>query len=353
MRNRFAVAGLAHTIVLGLATLAFGHEFWIEPSALRAAPGARIDLALKVGHGADLTELPRRADRYVRFTATDARGQHDVPGVEGAAPAGFLRPSEAGAVVLAYVSEPNRVELEAAAFERYLKEEGLEHVIELRKSAGRAAEKSVETYSRSAKAIVSVSRGAEREKGGPGGVDVRQPLGLPLELVPDADPAEWTLGGSASLRLLQDGKPIANVLVRATAMDQFECQRSARTDEEGRVRFTISHAGRWRFNAVQMTVLDRPAKSAADEPGYRSIWASLVLEVADATPAKPTANEAPPAVEEPRPKSGESKGVSVRPAASGQRAAADDRCHQPAVGGQRRVAAGERRQAGCVPPPQS
>ncbi len=296
MRNRFAIASIAHTIALGLATLAFGHDFWIEPSALRVAPGTRVDLSLKVGHGSDLTELPRRAGRFVRFTATDAKGEQDVPGIDGASPAGILRPSREGPVILAYEGAPNRTELEAEAFERYLREEGLEAVIELRKSAGRSGERAVEAYSRSAKAIISVSAETERTKGEPSGIDVCQPIGLPLELVPDTNPAEWRVGTSATLRLLRDGKPIANVLVRATAMDQFECQRSARTDQDGRVRFTVSHAGRWRFNAVQMTVLERPATAAADEPGYRSVWASLVLEVAnEAAQTRQTTPAAPPA----------------------------------------------------------
>ena len=49
MRNRFAVAGLAQAIALGLATLAFGHEFWIEPSALRAVREA-MQLELNAFH---------------------------------------------------------------------------------------------------------------------------------------------------------------------------------------------------------------------------------------------------------------------------------------------------------------
>jgi uncharacterized GH25 family protein len=294
MRHRIAMVGLAQALSLCLGGLAFGHEFWIEPSAMRVAPGARIDLTLKVGHGADLTELPRNSDRFVSFRSRDAHGDHDIPGVEGASPAGILRPGEQGPLVLSYVSTSHRVELEAAKFERYLLEEGLERVIEERKAEGRSGERAVEGYSRCAKAIVSVAGASAAQPGEPSHVDVRTPIGLALELVPDSDPAEWTLGGSASLRLLSEGKPAANVLVRATAMDQFEYQRSARTDAEGRVRFDVAHSGRWRFNAVQMSRVESKETQEKDAPGYRSVWASLLVDVSPRAAAAVPTGEAPP-----------------------------------------------------------
>ncbi len=59
--------------------------------------------------------------------------------------------------MIGYRSRPTSLEQDAAKFENYLREEGLERIIDQRKQAGRSNMPGLEIFSRCAKAIVSSS----------------------------------------------------------------------------------------------------------------------------------------------------------------------------------------------------
>jgi uncharacterized GH25 family protein len=270
---------------LTTAATALAHEFWIEPSHHVGSCNEPIRIDLKVGHGPDLTVLPRNPERYERFVVAGPSGERDVLGVDGAAPAGIVRPADVGTYLVGYRSRSSSVELPPAKFEAYLKEEGLESTLLRRIEQGRSAAPGRERFSRCAKSIVVIGDAPH--------VGFDRSLDFRLELFPERDPRELVPGESATFRLLFDGAPLANVLVRATAMDQFEHQRSARTDAQGRVTLPIAHPGRWRLNAVHMLELAPDAGRSADTADfvadYESLWASLTFEVPDARPSSPPA----------------------------------------------------------------
>src|SRR6187402_873492 len=128
---RFA---LAVTLLIASATHASAHDFWIEPSSYRPTVGQRIDIDLRVGEQFSGEAVERNPLRIVRFAATDALGKEEpILGIDKRAPAGLWRPKSAGLFAIAYESNVTPIELEAQKFERYLEEEGLQHVIALRK----------------------------------------------------------------------------------------------------------------------------------------------------------------------------------------------------------------------------
>jgi uncharacterized GH25 family protein len=268
--------------IVAASSAVFAHEFWIDPASMRVAVNTPIKLDLKVGCETELTILPRDPSRFERFVMVSPSDESDVAGVDGRAPAGIARPMSAGVHVVAYRSTSSTVDLDAAKFEKYLRDEGLEYAIQRRAELGQTNQRGRERFSRCAKALVVVGD-APRE-------NFDKVLGLPFEIIPDQDPRDVGATPRSTFRALLNGKPLPNALVRATRMDA-EKILAARTDAEGRVSFALPSEGRWRLNAVHVTELPKD-----DAQQWESLWASLVFEAGE--PAKPGAAAKPRATDD-------------------------------------------------------
>jgi uncharacterized GH25 family protein len=257
--------------VLLLGTLAtpalLAHNFWIEPTAFTPAPGQRVAVRLRVGQELQGDPVPRDPSLMKRFVTVGPSGAEvAVPGVPNTEPAGFLALQAPGLYTIVYESGRSAVELEAAKFETYLKEEGLEMVSARRARAGKTAAPAREVFSRSAKSLVAVGDGS-----GPGFDRV---LGLRLELVAEKNPYALANGGELPVRLLYEGKPLAGSLVMALQRGRPGAVASARSDSKGRATLKLDRPGLWLIKAVHM--IPAPADAGAD---WESFWASLTFAV--------------------------------------------------------------------------
>ncbi len=281
-------------LVLTAAAPAGAHDVWLEPAAFAPEPGATVAVRILVGDRFEGEPVPRNPRRIARLVAVgpeapDRAGasaespgalaqpsvaglvnrglaETPLPGVDGVDPAGFLRPAASGLHLLAYVSTRAPLTLPAEKFERYLREEGLERVVEERARAGRSREPGREVYSRCAKSLVAV--------GGGGGEAYRHLLGCPFELVAESDPYALAAGGELGVRVLVRGEPLAGVLVVALPGAAPEAAVRARSDAAGRVVLPLDRPGVWLVKAVHME--KAPPGLAAD---WESWWASLTFAV--------------------------------------------------------------------------
>ncbi len=259
---------LSAMLIALFAVSLHAHDFWIEPSSFHVEPGASVSLALRVGEQFRGEPVGRNSARIRRFVVSGPAGEQVVGGEEGADPAGSVRLVTPGLYLVAYHNSPSSITLEAAKFEPYLEEEGLERIIALRSERGESALPAREIYSRCAKALVLSGNGPTA------GYDRR--LGFPLELVPEADPYA-SRGGRLPVRILFQGRPLEGALVVALAKNEPRRKLAVRSDHDGRVAFELG-AGRWLVKAVHM--LPAPKGSGAD---WESLWASLTFEL----PARP------------------------------------------------------------------
>ena len=259
---------LVRAVALAAAAVApsaaAAHDFWIEPNAFALSVGEPLTLRLRVGEAFRGDPVPRRAAAIERFSLLGPEGEVAVPGVEGADPAGVVRPSTPGVHVIAYRGRRSAIALAPELFEGYLREEGLERVAAARRHAGTSGRPGREVFSRCAKTLVRVepARGAGWARA----------AGLELEILPDADP--WAaVGGTIPFRVLHRGTPLAGVQVVAMERDRPGERRLGRTDAGGRVAFHL-RPGTWLLKTVHMLVA--PPDTGAD---WESLWASLTLEI--------------------------------------------------------------------------
>ncbi len=264
MRHGIA-AILAASLMLAPAV---AHEFWIEPALYRVPPKSTIDIRLRVGANFEGQVVKRSAKRVVRFEALGPGGQRPVMGDDGAEPAGSVALDEPGLHIIVHQNSHAKTELEAAKFNAYLKDEGLDAIVKEREARGESQKPGREAYARYAKALVCV--GADK-----GGED--RPVGLPLELVLEGKVCELKAGNKLMLKLLFEGKPLEGAQLTALSRKAPNKRIVTRTDKDGRAAFELDDAGVWLIAGVYM----QPAPKAL-EADWESFWASITFEVAAA-----------------------------------------------------------------------
>jgi uncharacterized GH25 family protein len=259
---------VAALVVLGalLASPALSHDFWIEPSSFHPAAGSELAVSLRVGEHFRGEPVPRADPRIVKFVLSSASGETPIGGFPGTDPAGLIRVSTPGLSVIGYRSQRSSITLEPEKFEKYLADEGLDHVLEIRKSRGERGKPGTEVYSRCAKSLVAVN--------GTGESGFDRALGLTLEIVAEANPVKLRAGGTMRVRILHEGKPLAGALVKAIALEDPDNTLSARSGKDGRVALRLARKGVWLVKAVHM--VPAPKETGAD---WESLWASLTFEL--------------------------------------------------------------------------
>jgi uncharacterized GH25 family protein len=248
---------LGSLLLLCVAAQAAAHDFWIQPPS-----GKTLTIRLMQGEHFHGEPVARDEARIERFVIRDGRGDRTIKGATGDEPAGRIEAGP-GLSIVGYRTHPRRHgSMAAERFESYLREEGLEHVIELRAKRGHAKKRATEIFSRSAKSLVRQ----------PGETATRfdERLGLRFEIVPITSP--WD-GSTLAVQLLFDGKPLAGTLVTAMHAKDRSLAANARSNAEGRVTLPVARSGAWLIKAVHM--LDAPEGSGAE---WESVWATLTFE---------------------------------------------------------------------------
>jgi uncharacterized GH25 family protein len=274
-RLSVSVWRLLVTLCLFGSFAAQAHEFWLMPQSFKVPPARAFQLELRVGAGWPGESLGRNPAYIERFGLLDAKGERRIGGQPGADPAGVVMSKEPGAAWAVFRSKHSALTLEAEKFESYLREEGLENIIEARRLSGASQAPGREMYSRCAKSLLQVGAFAKTPA-----TLLKRNTGLTLELIPQTDPQQLRGGGAFNVQLLYLNKPLRGALVRALPQTAVEgvspAQISGRTDAQGRVTLPLPQGGVWLLNAVHM-VAAAPQLNA----DWESVWSSLTFEIPD------------------------------------------------------------------------
>lgn len=277
--RRWRAAALCGALVLASAPL-LAHDFWIEPTTFTPRLSEPVALRLRVGEHLHGEALPYAAARVKRFSVHDAGAARPVASRNGAEPAATVRVSNPGLTIVDYQSQPSRVELEGAKFDAYLREEGLEAVLDARASAPDPRGTVRELFSRCAKSLLWVGQDDAASGSRARGPGDDRALGCTLELTAEQNPyLAQRAAPTLNFRLEYRGAPLAGALVMALNSLAPSERQTARSDAAGRVTFRIQPGGMWLVKAVHM--VGAPAGSDAD---WHSFWASLTFGVTAAEP---------------------------------------------------------------------
>jgi hypothetical protein len=241
------------------------HDFWIQSPTFRPTESP-LPVRLLVGERLAGEALPRDPAHLERFVVVGPTGTAPVSGMPGRDPAGYVNVETPGLYVVGYSSRPNAITLEAAIFEKYLADEGLEQISAVRAARGQRGAPAAELYSRCAKSLVAAGNTDSAAR------DVV--LHLTLELVAEENPYRLPPGSALPVRLFYRGEPLPQALVVARNHAEPSTAVTSRTDSDGRTVLRLDRDGLWLINAVHM--VPAPHGSGAD---WESFWASLTFEL--------------------------------------------------------------------------
>ncbi|WP_316014962.1 DUF4198 domain-containing protein [Roseobacter sp. HKCCA0434] len=240
------------------------HEYWLEAENHQIAAGETAELGIFVGTEMTGSEMPYFPRHYRSLELFAADGEpRPIEGRLGARPAIVLEALEPGAYIVAQVTSDNELTYrEPGKFASFLASEGLSPILDRHVARGLPETGFSESYSRAAKALLSV--------GGAAGAD--RSLGLPVELIALNDVFEP--GATVELRYDFDGapQPEARINLFHRAEDGTVTLHHLTTDAEGRATVPAIGPGFYLANAVFM----EPREPVEDgDPVWHSHWASL------------------------------------------------------------------------------
>ena len=264
--TRHLAAGLA---LLCLSTTSVrAHDYWLEPESFFPEAGKPMAVRLQLGdHFASDGERPFQRKQTSVFQMIGAKKTFDLkePGAEGKTPVAWVTAPTPGTYLLRMDRAAQLIKLDAEKFNKYLAEEGLGSVLEMRRRAGEDKKEGRERYSRCLKAIFQA---------GPTRDDTwKRVLGQTLEIVPQANPYELKPGAALSVRILLDGKPLggAKVFAHCRTTEKVLTQ-TAISSKDGLATIQLERPGDWLLRLVHMR-----RHSGSEEADWESFWAALTF----------------------------------------------------------------------------
>jgi uncharacterized GH25 family protein len=259
------------SIALGilLVTGSLAHDLYIMPERFRVTPGDKLGVAFHNGDAFPESEASVKVERLrdvaVRSSLKSATLE-DLK-VDGNRTTGSVIIPGNGSLIVTGRTIPNFIELEAAKFEEYLKEEGLPEIVDWRGKHGEKGKAGRERYSKYVKSLLVA--GSPNEY-------YRTVTGLLIEIVPEKDPSLLKPGESLPVRVLFRGAPAANLQIEAAwaGATGKAVTVAGRTDANGRLSVPLAKAGKWRIHTIKM---ERCADQKAAD--WESFWASLTFEL--------------------------------------------------------------------------
>ena len=260
-------------VVLGISLgIAFGHEFWLQPSRFFATVGDKINVQILVGEGFLGERSEGRKNRISQFRHDAAGSITDLaPSLTGDAYSDISVPlTTAGTHLFSFANTPKFLSMKADSFLLYLEEDGLNDVIKARQKQGQTGKPSRELYQRCVKTLVQVGSpivGVKADN------TFARNTGMVLEIIPVQNPYLQHAGQTVDFQILFANKPLAGALVRywnrnSTKRLLHEKQRS---DKNGHVRFKLRSGG----NMVSLVCMV-PNETPTDAD-WHSYWGSLTF----------------------------------------------------------------------------
>jgi hypothetical protein len=228
-------------------------------------------MTLQVGHGPFRQRSPIPARRIIRFQAIGARDAvvdlRSQLRLGLAAEDGEFELGHAGTYVLVLQTDNQaQTHLPAIRFNDYLRAEGLAPALEQRERLHRMDADGSERYSRCAKSILQIGSPSARSP-----AREAEPVGLPLEIVPEVSPYSVPQASVLPVRVLYAGRPLGSALVKMTDLSHDAAPFEQHlTDREGRATFAMPHSGMWLLNVIWTRPLPR-----SEEVDFETVFSSL------------------------------------------------------------------------------
>jgi len=258
---------LSLACLLLFCSLAFAHEFWLEPVKFWLNKNEKVRIDLMVGE--DYTGEHSNGYKYkiVKLDHYHKGQKHDVrSNVYGDSLSSIdMSFASEGNHLIAFNNTSKFIELEALQFNAYLRTEGLDHAAKLREQRKDTLKAGRELYQRCVKTLIQVGKPTDET--------YAVNTGMRLEIIPARNPYAQTAKGPMTFKVLFDNKQLGNALVLAWhKVGGKTTHESFRSDNDGNVSFSIDQTGKWMISTVQMVPNSDPKQA-----DWQSYWGSYTF----------------------------------------------------------------------------
>ena len=245
-------------------------DFYLMPSKTSAE---RLKVGVHSGYSFPQSENTTPIDKLKDVLVFSKTLNVEVTNLKdmGTSVEGEAKIAQKGNLVVSACTLPSYLDLPVNDFEKYIRHEGLGHVLDAPAEGGgtpTVLSKPVrERFSQYAKSLLLNDASNDI---------LQRPIGAALEFIPEKNPAYLRPNERLPVRVLWNGKPAVGLQVEAayTAGEFGESRIVGRTDREGRVFVTLGKKGFWRLHTVAMERCRDPR--AAD---FESSRATLTFEI--------------------------------------------------------------------------
>jgi uncharacterized GH25 family protein len=278
MNVRTTAVLAAAVAAFGMSAATLGHETFLKADRSMAPAGSGEQVVRLINGTFDKSENSISRDRMQNVSIV-ANGKVSNP------PASAWSDDEKktlstlkytaggpGTYVIAVSTKPKILTMSPEDFIDYLKHDGVIDTLKVFEKENKLKQVR-ERYSKHVRTIVQV--GDKKTD------DYAKPLGYPVEILLDQNPYDLKFGNHVSFRVLYQGKPLANQVVRASyegfhGHDDSGGHINAhelRTDKDGRASFLLSNKALWYISLIYMQKINDT------EADYESNWATATFQI--------------------------------------------------------------------------
>ena len=264
-------ATAAMVFLTGGVCVLLAHDMFLKPADFFVQPNSTLLVRLLNGNFSN-SENSITRDRLADISMVSPQGRERIDTsrwtVAGDTSTVTIRTGLEGTYLLGVSTRPNIIALEAKDFNEYLETDGMPDVLEARRRDNELDRAVRERYAKHVKTLVQV--GDARTAA------FATELGYPAEIVPVENPYLLRPGSRMHVRVLFQGRPIANQFIQyggRTPTGDRIAMRSVRSNAEGVATIPLE-AGAWYIKFIHQARRD-----ADPDADYESTWASLSFAI--------------------------------------------------------------------------
>ncbi len=243
-----------------------GHEFWIQPDKFIYKYAESVNIKFLVGENFTGENWTGDKDKIksLRLYFGDVTDKNFADNLgKNKGDSLQIAMLDEGTVMVTLNTTNSFIDLDAAKFNNYLREDGLTEALMLREKNGDTAKNGLESYQRSVKTIFQVGSKFTNV--------YKQKTNLPLDIIPAEHPYTISKDGNFKVKLFFMGEKLKNAKVRVWhKLDDKISEEKYTTDDDGEIKFFLSPEGEWMVSCVKMVRLEDDPKAE-----WQSYWGSL------------------------------------------------------------------------------
>ncbi|HEY3429396.1 MAG TPA: DUF4198 domain-containing protein [Cyclobacteriaceae bacterium] len=248
------------------ASLVQAHEFWLLPQKFQFSLGETMEFDFMVGENFEGQFWELKKQKFAKLDHHTTGKSESLLNLiqEGKGKKISLVLEQEGTHLFAMQSNNSLIKLDGENFNAYLKEDGLDEILEHRTKTNTLADSARENFARCAKLLVQAGEKTDDT--------YQKVVGLSYEIVPLSNPYNIKKGDELKFKVLFQGKPASFVKVKVWNRGEGKTfVQTSYTEKDGTLTTRLSNSGTWMISSVKMI----PSKQKSAD--WQSFWATLVF----------------------------------------------------------------------------